>query len=110
MAWMAIYGKRSAFTVDLIASDAVKTYHGDRVPKFGFGKTGTFPIPPKVSEFVGMGMELGPANDEVFNTKESKSGLGAVGLLTGGLIDRSAYYEHAIMLALTPWFRPDVYP
>eukprot|EP00977_Amphora_coffeiformis_P026433 scaffold26287_cov214-Amphora_coffeaeformis.AAC.3 len=109
MAWMAVYGKRSAFTVDLIASQDVKTYHGDRTPRFGFGKTGTFPIPPKVTELVRKGIELGHANDQVFNSRESKSGLGAVGLLTGGLIDRSAYYEHAIMLAMTPWFRPDVY-
>ena len=110
MAWMAVYGKRSAVTVDMIASDVVKTYHGDRVPRFGFGKTGTFPIPPKVTELVKKGMELGYANDQVFQSRESKSGQGAVGLLTGGIIDRSAYYEHALMLAMTPWFRPDVYP
>ena len=110
MAWMAVYGKRSAFTVDLMASQQVKTYFGDRTPKFGFGKTGTFPIPPKVTELIEQGMELGVANDEVFKSRESKSGLGAVGLLTDGIIDRSAYYEHAIILALAPWFRPDVYP
>ena len=110
MAWMAVYGKRSAFTVDLIACENVKSYHGDRSPRFGFGKTGTFPIPPKVTEFVQSGIELGHANDKVFNSRESRTGLGAVGLLTSGLIDRSAYYEHAILLALTPWFRPDVYP
>lgn len=109
MAWMAVYGKRSAFTVELIATEDVKMYHGDRSPRFGFGKTGTFPIPSKVAELVNKGVELGYANDQVFNSRESKSGQGAVGLLTGGLIDRSAYYEHAIMLALTPWFRPDVY-
>ena len=40
MAWMAVYGKRTAFTVDLIASSDVKTYHGDRTPRFGLGKTG----------------------------------------------------------------------
>lgn len=110
MAWMAVYGKRSAVTVDMMASDDVKTYHGDRIPRFGFGKTGTFPIPPQVAQLVEKGMELGYANDQVFNSRESKRGLGAVGLLTGGMIDRSAYYEHAIMLAMTPWFRPDVYP
>lgn len=110
MAWMAIYGKRSAFTVDLMASQQVKTYFGDRTPKFGFGKTGTFPIPPKVTALISQGMELGEANDKVFESRESRSGLGAVGLLTDGNIDRSAYYEHAIILALAPWFRPDVYP
>jgi len=62
-----------------------------------------------VAELVRKGTELGYANDEVFHSRESKSGLGAVGLLTGGLIDRSAYYEHAILLAMAPWFRPDVY-
>ena len=111
MAWIAVYGKRSAFTVDLLASHHVKTYHGDRTPKFGLGKTGTFAIPPKVADLIdNNGLELGHANDQVFDSTESKTGQGAVGLLTGGIIDRSAYYEHAIMLAMTPWFRPDVYP
>ena len=110
MAWTAIYGQRSPFLVDLVASKDVKTYHGDRTPRFGYGKTGTFPIPPQVTDLVETGVELGSANDKVFETKESRSGLGAVGVLTDGLIDRSQYYEHAIILALAPWFRPDVFP
>lgn len=110
MAWMAVYGKRTSMTVDLLASPQVQTYFGDRKPIFGCAKTGTFPIPPKVADLVEKGMELGYANDQVFQSRESKSGLGAVGLLTDGLIDRSAYYEHALVLALTPWIRPDMYP
>lgn len=110
MAWMAVYGKRSAFTVDALAAKEVSSYHGDRGPRFGCGKSGSFPIAPAVMKLVESGLELGPANDQVFCSKESRSGLGAVGLITDGLVDRSAYYEHALLLALAPWFRPDVYP
>jgi non-canonical (house-cleaning) NTP pyrophosphatase len=110
MAWMAVYGKRSAFTVDLLASQESTAYYGDRKPVFGCAKTGTFAIPPKVGDLVKEGMELGYANDQAFQTRQSKHGLGAVGILTDGLIDRSAYYQHALLLALTPWIRPDVYP
>lgn len=97
-------------TVDLLASEGVQTYFGDRKPIYGCAKTGTFPIPPRVAELVEQGMELGHANDEIFKTRESRSGLGAVGILTDGLIDRSAYYEHALIQAFIPWIRPDVYP
>lgn len=56
------------------------------------------------------GMELGDADDRVFGRVRSKHGSGTVGILTNHLIDRSAYYEHALQLALIPWIRPDMYP
>jgi non-canonical (house-cleaning) NTP pyrophosphatase len=55
-------------------------------------------------------MELGDADDKVFSRVKAKHGSGTVGLLTDGLIDRSYYYEHALLLAMVPWIRPDVYP
>ena len=55
-------------------------------------------------------IELGDADDQVFQRVKSKHKSGTVGILTDGLIDRSAYYEHAILLALTPWIRPNLFP
>ena len=75
----------------------------------GKAKTGTFDLPPAVAELVQGGMELGHANDQVFATKESKHGGGAVGLLTSGAVDRTAYYEQALLLALIPFHMPDLY-
>lgn len=113
MAWMAVYGKRDAVLVDCLASadiDASNHTAGDRKPVFGLAKTSLFPIPDAVAELVKNGVELGDADDQVFRRVKSKHGNGVVGILSDGLIDRSAYYEHAITLALLPWIRPDLYP
>jgi non-canonical (house-cleaning) NTP pyrophosphatase len=48
-------------------------------------------------------MELGAADDKVFGRVDSKRESGSVGLLSGGLIDRASYYEHAMILALVPF-------
>jgi non-canonical (house-cleaning) NTP pyrophosphatase len=39
----------------------------------------------------------------IFGRVDSKRTGGSVGLLSGGLIDRTAYYEHAMVLALVPF-------
>lgn len=33
-----------------------------------------------------------------------------VGILTRELISRAEYYEHALVLALIPFIRPELYP
>lgn len=110
MAWMAVYGKREYPTVDVFASPTTKSYPPDHAPVFGLGKTASFPIPDAVASLVRDGVELGEADDKVFGRIESKKGDGLVGLLTRGLIDRSAYYEHALSLSLLPWMQPELYP
>lgn len=72
-------------------------------------KTGTFLLPSSLAALIEDGMELGDADDKVFGRVNSKQGSGTVGVLTDGLIDRARYYEHALILALVPWMRPDVY-
>lgn len=112
MAWMAVIGSRSAFVLEFTSSadcGEYKAFDGDSL-HWGTAKTGTFALPTLVSDLVKEGMELGDADDKVFSRIKSKHGSGTVGLLTDGLIDRSAYYEHALILALVPWIRPDVYP
>lgn len=111
MAWMAICGSRSSFVLECTASRDCADYepfHNDGLT-WGTAKTGTFALPQSVTDLVKRGMELGDADDQVFSRIKSKHGSGTVGLLTDGLIDRSAYYEHALILALVPWIRPDVY-
>ena len=75
----------------------------------GASRSGTFLLPPRVAELIDQGMELGHANDEVFGEHNSKQHLGAVGLLTDGLIDRTALYVHAMQLALIPFKQPSLY-
>lgn len=75
----------------------------------GEARTGTFTLPGEVARLVREGVELGHADDIVFGRTNSKQEDGAVGLLTDGLIDRTAYYEHAVVLALIPFLKLDLY-
>lgn len=63
-------------------------------------RTATFELPAQVAELVRTGMELGHADDQVFQRSNSKQKGGAVGLLTSNAIDRTEYYAHAVALAL----------
>lgn len=63
----------------------------------------TLPLPPRVQELVGEGLELGEANDQVFSTLNSKQGGGAFGLLTDGLMTREGVYTQTLILALIPF-------
>jgi len=69
----------------------------------GKGRTGAFCLPKEVADLVLLGTELGEADDKVFGRMNSKQQNGAVGLLTGDVMDRRAYYETAVILALIPF-------
>ncbi len=73
-------------------------------------RTGTFILPPKVAGLVQQGIELGEADDIVFGRSNSKQENGAIGLLTDNVIDRTTYYQHAVILALVQLKHPELYP
>lgn len=75
----------------------------------GKARTASFVLPPRIRDLVNEGMELGHADDLVFKRENSKHGNGAVGILTHELIDRAAYYEPAVILALIPFVNKDLY-
>lgn len=68
----------------------------------GRGRTGGFLLPEEVARLVRQGTELGDANDRVFGRENSKQQEGAIGLLTGKVMDRTELYEHGMVLALAP--------
>ena len=68
-----------------------------------------FFLPDRVADLVRSGTELGHAIDEVFERSGSKRSGGAVGVLTDGAMDRTELYEHAVVLALVPFRRPELY-
>jgi len=68
----------------------------------GMGRSGGFLLPEAVARLVRTGKELGDANDIVFGRENSKQQEGAIGLLTGKVMDRTELYEHAMVLALAP--------
>ena len=78
--------------------------------QIGRSRSGTFPLPPRVQQLVESGLELGHANDEVFAQHNSKQQGGAVGLLTGEVIDRCQLYQHAVELALIPFRNETLFP
>ena len=75
----------------------------------GKAQTSTFQLPPKIVKLINQGVELGHADDLVFRRNNSKQGNGAVGLLTGDIIDRVEYYRHAVILALIPFINKELY-
>ena len=69
----------------------------------GRSRTAAFVLPEEIAALVRQGVELGHADDQVFGRSNSKQQNGSVGLLTGDVIDRAGYYEHAVVLALIPF-------
>jgi inosine/xanthosine triphosphatase len=59
-------------------------------------------LPPRVAELVRGGVELGHAMDAVTGTHNVKQNLGAVGILTRGLVTRQQAYEALVAYALAP--------
>ena len=76
----------------------------------GKGRTGTFFLPPAVAALIQQGKELGEADDIVFAQSNSKQKNGAIGILTGDVIDRAALYQPAVIMALLPFKNPELYP
>jgi inosine/xanthosine triphosphatase len=69
----------------------------------GESRTATFVLPVEIASLVRAGVELGDATDRVFGATDTKRSTGTVGPLTGGVIDRVAFYAHATVLALVPF-------
>lgn len=69
----------------------------------GKSRTALFFLPEEVARLVRDGQELGDADDTVFGRSNSKQQNGAVGLLTGDVVNRASLYEQAIIMALIPF-------
>lgn len=103
--WVGIEGGLSDWGDDLLGFAWVVVLRGDLV---GRSRTATFSLPQEIVTLIHQGIELGEADDIVFRRRNSKQGNGAVGILTGDVIDRTTYYAHAVTLALIPFKNPDL--
>jgi len=72
----------------------------------GLGGSLSMPLPAQVAARIRAGEELGLAMDAVARTTGTKHGVGAVGILTAGLMDRQRAYEPMLTYALAPWLAP----
>ena len=75
----------------------------------GKARTAGFFLPSKTIELINQGMELGHADELVFGIQNSKQKMGSSGLLTDNLIDRTNFYIPAIIFALIPFKKPELY-
>ncbi|NPV77096.1 MAG: inosine/xanthosine triphosphatase [Anaerolineae bacterium] len=105
--WVGIEGGVEKLGAEIAAFAWIVITDGLRI---GRGKTGAFMLPRAIAELIQQGMELGKADDIFFNRSNSKQENGAIGLLTGNVIDRAKLYEQAVIMALIPFKNPDLYP
>lgn len=104
--WVGIEGGIEDWGEEMLAFAWVVVY----TPQLtGKGRTGGFFLPPAVAALIRQGVELGEADDIVFSKNNSKQANGAIGILTGDVIDRMRLYEHAVILALAPFRNLDLY-
>ncbi len=77
--------------------------------KQGFGRTSAFLLPSRVCKLIDQGEELGTATDIAFNEVNSKHKGGAVSALTDELVTRKDFYRDAIIFALIPFCKTELY-
>jgi inosine/xanthosine triphosphatase len=104
--WLGIEGGIEDRNGEMMAFAWVVARNTEREGK---GRSASFVLPPEIRRLVLSGLELGDADDRVFGTDGSKRRGGAVGLLTGGALDRAGLYEQAVLLALIPLRSPALY-
>ncbi len=73
------------------------------------GRTAELRLPPGVAVRLRAGEELGPLMDELSGIQDSKRKAGTVGFLTNGHLSRSDIWQQALMLALAPLLRTELY-
>lgn len=66
-------------------------------------------LPEAIGEAVRSGAELGPLMERRFGIADIGQREGAVGFLTGGLLDRQAFFEGALACALARFVHPELY-
>lgn len=75
----------------------------------GVGGSLAMLLPAQVAAWVREGLELGDAMDRLIDERGTKHGLGAVGILTAGLVDRQRAYEVLVTYALAPLLTPELW-
>ncbi|MER2170753.1 inosine/xanthosine triphosphatase [Paenisporosarcina quisquiliarum] len=75
---------------------ALVTQNGDVFTATGAG----IPLPKEIAEQLLAGAELGPVMDVFTNKNEIRHDEGAVGVFSNGLVNRSAMFEHIMLLLI----------
>jgi inosine/xanthosine triphosphatase len=78
--------------------------------RIGYGRGVGLLLPPVLAERVREGAELGEAIDLLTGRSQVSRAEGTVGVLTGGLLDRTGMWRAALAGALAPFLNPELYP
>ncbi|MBO3842125.1 MAG: inosine/xanthosine triphosphatase [Candidatus Brockarchaeota archaeon] len=81
----------------------------DKNGELAIGHGGGIELPKKIVEKVFGGEELGNVMDKILGIKETKRKMGAVGILTDGMIDRQEAWEKTLIYAMARKLKPELY-
>ncbi len=77
--------------------------------KMGKARTAGFYLAKRTIQLIDQGLELGHADEILFNLKNTKQNMGSSGLLTEGALSRHDFYVQAVILALIPFLKTDLF-
>lgn len=77
--------------------------------RLGIGGGGAVLLPERVARELRNGRELGPVIDEVIGGHNTKQKQGTTGVLTNGLLDRTAAFEFQVISALARFLKEELY-
>ncbi len=81
----------------------------DKMDRVTMGHGPGFLYPPSVAEKLRSGGTVGEAFHELYGQERTGRGQGAIGFLTHGLMTRSELTEQAVVAAMVPRIRKDIY-
>lgn len=81
----------------------------DATGRPGVGGSLSLQLPHEVATMIRDGVELGIAMDRLVGESNTKHAQGAVGILTGGLVDRQRAYEVLVAYAVAPFTMREYY-
>lgn len=73
------------------------------------GHSGGFAYPPSVLSEVEKGHEIGDIFASLSGNENIKREQGAIGMLSKGHVDRTAFTRHAVLMAMVPRLSPELY-
>ncbi len=81
----------------------------DAMGRVSIGHGMGFRYPPALAALVRQGLSVGDACAQLFKEGDQGAGMGAIGILTNGVIDRQALTEQAVLAAMVPRIRKELY-
>jgi inosine/xanthosine triphosphatase len=73
------------------------------------GQSSGFRYPPEIEDKIRDGTAVSKAFDDLYGTKDVGHHEGAIGFLTKGMLNRQQLSEQAVLAAMVPRMRPDIY-